>query len=261
MNDFPLFWDGELLAKNIHAPKFHRDMPSRFAVIPRRGSTGQIRWFEAEATYALHFVNAYEDGHEIVLDGFFQGDPEPEDIPAGDRWQRAFRFLALDRLQARLHRWRLDLNTGLVKEQQLTDTITEFGMLNGRYAGRGYRYAYAATQAPGWFVFDGLVRHDLKDGTEERYTFGEGVYGSETAMAPRVGSAGEDDGYLVTITTDMTADASFCLVFDAARVADGPVCKLRLPERVSSGTHSTWAPGADLRRWQTADHAAAAIGL
>ena len=43
-------------------------MPSRFAVIPRRGSTGQIRWFEAEATYALHFVNAYEDGHEIVLD-------------------------------------------------------------------------------------------------------------------------------------------------------------------------------------------------
>ena len=62
-------------------------------------------------------------------------------------------------------------------------------------------------------------------------------------MAPRVGSAGEDDGYLVTITTDMTADASFCLVFDAARVADGPVCELRLPERVSSGTHSTWAPG------------------
>jgi carotenoid cleavage dioxygenase len=261
LNDFPLFWDPELLAKGVHAPKFHRDMPTRFAVIPRRGSTDQIRWFEAEPTYALHFVNAYEDGHEIVLDGFFQGDPEPEDIPTGDRWQRAFRFLALDRLQARLHRWRLDLNTGLVKEQQLTDTITEFGMVNGRHAGLGYRYAYAATQAPGWFVFDGLVRHDLKDGTEERYTFGDGVYGSETAMAPRLGSAAEDDGYLVTITTDMPADASFCLVFDAARVADGPVCKLKLPERVSSGTHSTWAPGADLRRWQTADNAAAAIGL
>ncbi len=45
-------------------------------------------------------------------------------------------------------------------------------------------------------------------------------------MAPRVGSSGEDDGYLVTLTTDMNADASYCLVFDAARVADGPVCKL-----------------------------------
>jgi carotenoid cleavage dioxygenase len=80
-------------------------------------------------------------------------------------------------------------------------------------------------------------------------------------MAPRVGATDEDDGYLVTITTDMTEDASFCLVFDAGRVSDGPVCTLRLPERVSSGTHSTWADGAELRRWRTADTAAEAVGL
>ena len=58
-----------------------------------------------------------------------------------------------------------------------------------------------------------------------------------------MGATGEDDGYLVTLTTDMNADASYCLVFDAARVADGPVCKLQLPERVSSGTHSAWVAG------------------
>ena len=52
------------------------------------------------------------------------------------------------------------------------------------------------------------------------------------------------------LTTDMNADESYCLVFDAARVSDGPVCKLQLPERVSSGTHSTWASGAELRRWR-----------
>jgi carotenoid cleavage dioxygenase len=80
-------------------------------------------------------------------------------------------------------------------------------------------------------------------------------------MAPRVGATGEDDGYLVTLTTDMNADASYCVIFDAARVADGPVCKLQLPERISSGTHSTWAPGEQLRRWDTADSAASAIGL
>ena len=75
-------------------------------------------------------------------------------------------------------------------------------------------------------------------------------------MAPRVGSTSEDDGYLVTLTTDMNDDASYCLVFDAARVADGPVCKLALPERISSGTHSTWADGSSLRRWQTRRHRA-----
>lgn len=76
-----------------------------------------------------------------------------------------------------------------------------------------------------------------------------------------MGGTGEDDGYLVTLTTDMNTDASYCLVFDAARVGDGPVCKLALPERISSGTHSTWAPGSELRRWGTAETAADAIGL
>ena len=112
LNDFPLFWEPELLEHNVHLPRFHRDMPSRFAVIPRRGDTSQIQWFEADPTYVLHFTNAYEDGDEIVLDGFFQGDPEPADDGIGDKWQRVFRFLALDRMQTRLHRWRFNLVTG-----------------------------------------------------------------------------------------------------------------------------------------------------
>lgn len=265
LNDLPLFWDPDALARGLHAPRWHRDVPARFAVLPRRGSTADIRWFEAESTYVLHFTNAYQDGDEIVLDGFFQDDPEPADTGIGNRWQRAFRFLALDRMQARLHRWRLNLATGGVTEERLTDSISEFGMINSGVAGRPYRYTWAALGEPSWFLFNGLVRHDLHTGNEERYHYAPGVFGSETAMAPRRGSrpgtSGEDDGYLVTLTTDMNADASFCLVFDAARVADGPVCTLRLPERISSGTHSTWAPGDELRRWRTTDTPAEAVGL
>ncbi|OBI50675.1 apocarotenoid-15,15'-oxygenase [Mycobacterium kyorinense] len=261
LNDFPLFWEPELLARDLHVARFHREMPSRFAVMPRRGQTADIRWFEAEPTFVLHFVNAYEDGDEIVLDGFFQADPEPADTGTGTKWQRAFRFLALDRMQARLHRWRLDLVTGSVREEQLSETITEFGMINADYAARDYRYAYAATGKPGWFLFDGLVKHDVLTGREQRYAFADGVYGSETAMAPRPGGGSEDDGYLITLTTDMNADASYCLIFDAARLSDGPVCKLSLPERISSGTHSTWAPGPQLRRWESVDSPAEAIGL
>jgi carotenoid cleavage dioxygenase-like enzyme len=261
LNDFPLFWDPELLERNAHVAGFHRDMPSRFAVIARRGQTADIRWFEADPTFVLHFTNAYENGDDIVLDGFFQGDPDPADNGMGDKWQRAFRFLALDRMQARLHRWRFNLVTGHVVEEQLSDSITEFGMINAGYAGTAYRYTYAATGKPSWFLFDGLVKHDLQTGGEQRFAFEDGVYGSETAMAPRVGSTNEDDGYLVTLTTDMNADASYCLVFDAARIGDGPVCKLALPERISTGTHSTWAAGSQLRRWREADSAAEAIGL
>jgi carotenoid cleavage dioxygenase-like enzyme len=254
LNDFPLFWDPRLLEHDVHLPRFYPDMPSRFAVIPRRGQPGDIRWFEADPTFVLHFTNAYEDGDEIVLDGFFEGDPQPLDQggtldPNMGKWDKLFRFLALDRLQTRLHRWRFNLVTGGVREEQLSDSLTEFGTINPDYAASHYRYTYAATGRPGWFLFDGLVKHDLHTGSEQSVSFGEGVYGSETAMAPRVGSSGEDDGYLVTLTTDMNDDASYCLIFDAARITDGPVCKLALPERISSGTHSTWVAGAELRRW------------
>jgi len=260
LNDFPLFWDPKLLERDLHIPRFHRDMPSRFAVLPRRGGAEKIRWFEADPTFVLHFTNAYEDGDEIVLDGFHQGDPEPSDI-GGTKWERAFRFLALDRMQTRLHRWRLNLVTGAVTEESLSETISEFGVINAGHCGEPYRYVYAATGKPGWFLFDGLVRHDVVSGGEQRISFGEGVYGSETSMAPRLGSNSEDDGYLVTLTTDMNDDASYCLVFDAARLEDGPVCTLQLPERISSGTHSTWVAGAALRLWRETDSAAAAVAL
>ena len=261
LNDFPLFWDPELLERDLHVARFHSDMPSRFGVLPRRGTAADVQWFEADPTFVLHFTNAYEDGDEIVLDGFYQGDPEPADNGTGTKWQRAFRFLALDRMQTRLHRWRFNLKTGSTTEEPLSENISEFGMINATHGGEPYRYVYAATGKPGWFLFDGLIRHDVVCGTEQRISFGDGVYGSETAMAPRVGSGGEDDGYLVTLTTDMNSDASYCLVFDAARIEDGPVCKLQLPERISSGTHSTWVAGADVRRWREADSAASAIGL
>ncbi|WP_062433809.1 carotenoid oxygenase family protein [Herbidospora daliensis] len=259
LNDCPMFWDPALLRQGRHAARFHPDLPLRIGVIPRTGT--RVQWFEAAPTYVLHWVNAYEEGDEIVLDGFFQEDPEPKDIGDGSYYQRMFRFLALDRMKTKLHRWRLNLKTGQCREERLTDSVTEFGVLNARHGGVGYRYAYAATGVEGWFLFDGVTKHDLLTGKEETYKLPANVYGSEPAMAPRAGAAAEDDGYLVTLTTDMNHDRSECLIFDAARVADGPLARIRLPERISSGTHATWAPGHTIPGWGTAESPERAVGL
>jgi carotenoid cleavage dioxygenase len=96
------------------------------------------------------------------------------------------------------------------------------------------------------FAFDALVKRDVDAGTETLIEFDEGVFVSETVMAPRDGSTAEDDGYLITFTSDMVNDRSECLVLDAARPADGPLAKIALPERISSGTHATWAGASDL---------------
>ncbi|MFO7252939.1 MAG: carotenoid oxygenase family protein [Actinomycetes bacterium] len=261
LNDLPLFWEPELLRKGVYAVRFHPELPSRLGVIPRRGGPGDIRWFEATPTYVLHWINAYEDGDEIVLDGFFQDDPEPADTGEGGRYRRMFRFLALDRMKTRLHRWRLNLATGAVKEERLTDTITEFGVANTLIGGLRHRYAYAATGVAGWFLLNGLVRHDTETGAEQHYRLPEGVYLSEPAMAPRVGATSEDDGYVLTFTLDMNEDRSDCLIFEASRIEDGPIARVRLPERICSGTHATWAPGSAIPGWHQTESAADALGF
>ena len=133
-----------------------------------------MRWFEAAPTYVLHWINAYEDGDEIVLDGFFQSTPAPAARRTGSLYERMFHYLALDAMGARAHRWRFNLATGATKEEDLSDRIMEFGMINGRHGGRAYRYAYNMTGEPGRFLFDGMVKHDLETGREQHYAFGDG---------------------------------------------------------------------------------------
>ncbi|HEY1116584.1 MAG TPA: carotenoid oxygenase family protein, partial [Acidimicrobiales bacterium] len=245
-NDRPMYWAADLLEQGVHVPRFHADQPSRFGIVPRRGSSDEVVWFEAEPTYVLHWINAFEDGDEVVVDGYFQHNPSPRKREGTPRIVSAYRHIDLEQLDARPHRWRFDLRTGRTREEPLSDRIMEFGMIDGRRAGLPHRYTYAMTGHPGWFLFDGLVKHDVVTGAEQRYAFGDGVYGSETPFAPRVGSTGEDDGYLVTFTTDVGRDRSECLVFDASDITVGPVARIRLPERISSGTHSCWAPASAL---------------
>lgn len=246
LNDCPLFWDVDLLKRDIYATRFDREMPMRIGVIPRHGNSSEIKWFECNSTFVLHWINAYEEGDEIVLDGYYEYNPSPLVAADADINTKMFRFLDLYALESRPYRWRLNMRTGAVHEGPLSDTVTEFGMINGHNLGRPYRYVYSAMPVRGWFLFEGIIKHDVLSGREEKFRFGDGIYGSEAVMAPRLGAVAEDDGYLITFTTNLVNDCSECLIFDAQNVPDGPIAAITLPERISSGTHSCWADASVL---------------
>lgn len=246
LNDLPMFWDPAALEAGRYAPRFFPDIPSRFAIVPRRGGEAPIRWFEADPTYVLHWINAYEDGDEIVLDGFFQETPAPRGIPGASREEKLFRFLDTHAMGARPKRWRFNLRTGETSEKFLSDRVMEFGMIHGRYGGRPYRYSINALPVPGRFEFGGVVKQDMESGSEEVFELPAGVFASETVMAPRDGGSEEDDGYYVTFTSDLNNDRSDCMILDAKNPAAGPVAKVRLPARIASGTHAFWAPASAL---------------
>jgi carotenoid cleavage dioxygenase len=247
LNDLPVFWDQALLERDIHAVRLHAGLPSRFAIVPRHG--GPVRWFEASPTYVLHWVNAYEDGDEIVLDGYFQEDPTPRPSKTATPSEHGHMMFFLDQYSFRpkLHRWRFNLKDGTTREERLDDRVLEFGMFNQQYAGRKYRYAYSTTTKPGWFLFNGFVKHDLDTGESWQLTLAPGRYASEAPFAPRLNPKSEDDGYLVSFITDENTGASECILVDALDIEAGPVCRIALPHKLCSGTHSTWAPREQLR--------------
>ena len=127
-------------------------------------STGGHRAGSSRPDYVLHCLNAFEDGDGLVLDGTSRSIPRrrrrrmrPATRAFSGSWPRS-------RRSPRLHRWRMNLRTGATEEYDLTDVISEFGMINGQYNGRRHRYGYAATRIDGIFLFDGFVKHDLQTG-------------------------------------------------------------------------------------------------
>ena len=249
--DLPLFWDPELLKENKYRAHFHREMPTRFGILPRFGTQDDVQWFEAAPTYVLHWMNAYEEGDEVILDGYFQENPDPEPIPGMPRAAgKMMANISINNFESKLHRWRFNLKTGEVKEERLDDRSLEFGTFNQQYAGRKSRYVYSVWGEPNWFLFSGMVKHDLETGESWSLPFGEERFGSEAPFVPRINAKDEDDGYLVSFITDMKADRSECVLIDAKDVEAGPVCRIMLPHRICSGTHATWADGPTIRSFQ-----------
>ncbi len=256
LQDLPLFYDMDAFAAGRHKLKFHHTLPSRFAVIPRHGTAAQIRWFEADPTYMYHTSNAWEedDGHggvEIVMTGTpFR---VPTDIHGTVDVERFPKMLANLEEDYLFKEWRFNLRTGQTRERIIDDIINqEFPVINAWMQGHKTRFSWNVLMARVNRAEDprfcGLVRYDLEQDSCTTYHAGIGKWFSEAPFAPKDNWKSEDDGYLVGYMWDEAKQSSYLTIFDAHDISRGPVCKLRMPQRVPHGFHSTWISGERLAR-------------
>src|SRR5690242_8206316 len=113
----------------------------------------------------------------------------PRPGTGGARSRRRYKMDDMQAAACQPARRSLELRIGSNQEAPLGDDCCEFPYSNGRFAGRHYRYVVTGTAKPGWFLFDGLMRHGLRTGATWRFRFPDGVYGSEAPIAPRPGSS------------------------------------------------------------------------
>jgi len=252
LHDLPFFHDMEVLRRHKYRVlTFHRDIPTRFGIIPRRGQGSEVRWFECQPCYILHVTNCWEEGDWVVMDGCRSLNPMPDAQPGEGELAS---MLAYMRLEANAYRWRFNLVTGEVREGDIDDLNTEFNKSNPIFHGVKSKYSYHQRipllhEGGHTLRFTGLVKYDNDTGRRSQWDYGPGVFGSEAVYAPKVAadrSSAEDDGYVITLVTDSNNWQSHCLVFDATDITAGPVARVKMPHRVPYGFHAAWARGEDL---------------
>ncbi|MFI8083970.1 carotenoid oxygenase family protein [Kitasatospora sp. NPDC086009] len=219
--------------------------PARIGVMPRGADgAGSIRWFPVEPGNMLHAANAYEDAAgRIVLEG-----------PTVDRegfrlswnwWVGAPGRGSEPNTRSHNRRWVIDLTTGRVDERVIDDLAIEFPTLNEDFLGAEHRYQYAISFPDQHGVGGyGIVKYDRSTGERRIHQAGDARLPSEAVFVPAAGATREDDGYLLTVVSDLKQDASQLLVLDASGL--DRIATVHLPRRVTAGIHGSWIPDRTL---------------
>lgn len=195
--------------------------------------------YEAEARFAFHHVNAFEHGGELTIDMAAYDDATIVDSLYLERLRNAPPPPAA---QARLLRYRVDLEGGRVAEEELSDVPLELPRIDYReHNGRPYRYVYG-TGAPGVgeeeSFLDRLIKIDVESG--EAIEWREpGAFPGEPVFVPSPERNGrEDEGVLLSVVLDAGASTSYLLVLDAGDLAE--LGRARVPHHIPFGFHGQY---------------------
>jgi len=227
--DLPVVFDGERAMQGTMPYAWSDDYGARLGIMPRGGGGAQVRWFEVDPCYVFHPLNAHAEGDEVVLDVA--------------RYPEIWRDSPADFGRAFLHRFRVDLTSGQVREEGLDDRGIEFPRVDPRCEGRAHRFGYAVClDLLTSQTASALVQYDLARGEAKTHEFGPGCAPGEGVFVPASADASEDEGWVMSFVYDRARDASALVVLDATSFDGPPVATVALPQRVPFGFHGNWIP-------------------
>ena len=231
--DAPAVFDLSALLSGGDALSWRPENGTRIGIIPRRGTAGDVRWFETDNCYVVHFFNAWDNGETLQIRA-----PRMADMPGG------FEF-SDDPGAAREPmpwQWTVDLATGTVTHSQTDDVAGEFPRINDRFTGLRNRYGYDCPQRSWEFNFDfhGVVKYDFEADSSTSYSYADTEVSGEHAFAPDPNGTAEDDGWLMTFVSDRETERSELVILDAHDVAAGPIARIKMAARVPIGFHGAW---------------------
>jgi len=211
---------------------------TRFTLIDRRSgeATGGFR---ADACFAFHHVNAYDNGGEVVVDVCAYPDAS------------VIEDLYLERLRAgkpvagaSLTRFRIALDDRSVRSERLCEEDIELPRIDyARCNERAYCHVWGVGKGPGGWL-ERVVKVDTRSGARLSWAQ-DGCYPGEPVFVGRPESEEEDEGVLLSVVLDTRSEAraprSFLLVLDAVDLCE--IARAEVPHHIPFGFHGQFTAG------------------
>ncbi len=224
----------------MEALSWQPERGSRLLVVERE-SGRKVAEVPIGRRYSLHTINAFEEGGNLVV------DLVELDRPVYDQYQ-VIPDLFTDVQPGRPVRFAIDLEKGerVAQSEIAYDKSPDFPAIDPRKAGRPteelWMLGISAAGRPGRKFFDQVVRLRFDDPNgADIWQAPPGTYlGGEPAFAPD--PADDHRGAVICQSLDTGNGESAFLVFDAHRIAAGPVATLPLPAPIHLGFHACFEP-------------------
>ena len=215
---------------------------SSFLGILRRGGDGaDLRWIEGPTLGGSHTLGAFEDGGRLYFDReITAGNPYPV-IPNRDG-------SAYDPLAGTsyIHRITASLSerNSACEIEKLYPLIAPLPRQDDRYATVPYRYGFMGCpdpQDPVRWKAGCYARIDHQTRRFELWKAPPSMSLGEPLFAPKSATAHEGEGYLLGVGWHLDQHLrSDLLIFEAERLAEGPIATVRLPVQASPQIHGWW---------------------
>lgn len=219
--------DNEGAKSLLDSYRWHPDRPLQVLVLDK-DTLAVTRRYDLPPRFLFHIGNAWEDTTGTIrIDAFLDDDAtfavkSARDLASGLSTVDPTARLAVISLHA----------DGRAAIAELPGT-GEFPRVNPRHVGLRHRFTYG-------IIANGVARWDLETGAHQTFRYGQDTWSEEPVLTPRPDARGEDDGWLVATVLNYAAERTELAVFDARRIADGPVARLACPYPLPLGFHGAF---------------------
>jgi carotenoid cleavage dioxygenase-like enzyme len=148
-----------------------------------------------------------------------------------------------------------------VKPAKKYGTNGEFSRIDDRFVTKKYKhfwqlqidpskpYDFAKCGPPAGGLFNVMGHYNWETGEKDEWFAGPTCTFQEPVFVPRAGSTEEGDGYLIGLLNRLDTLRNDIVIFDALKIAQGPIAAVHLPVHLRMGLHGNFVEQREVDEW------------